>query len=626
MKLVQAESPPALSRDSSASLESVLCTGELHRRPAQPPDYETENRALFALAQALAESPGTILQNMAEIMLETCRAGSSGLSLLTTDDGGKRFHWPAIAGVWKSHIGGDTPREFSPCGDVLDCNAPLLFRHLERRYTYFQAVTPAVVEALLVPFYVEGTAVGTLWIVAHDDRRQFDAEDLRQLVGLSRFASSALQTLAFHEKTVAMNEALLVGSVRQHELTEAAENINAQLQVEIAARQKTALELSEKARLIDLSNDAIIVRDLNNQIRLWNKGAEKLFGWSFEEVKGKDLYSFLHTQFPKPMEEIMAQLQREGRFNGEVVQQARDGRWVRSLCGWVLDQETDSIFTSYTDITEHTRAVEALGRNEERYRTLFTSIDEGFCVVEMIFDEQEQPVDYRFLEVNPAFGKQSGLLEVKGKCVRDLIPNHEAHWFEIYGKVALTGEPIRFVNEAKGLGGRWLDVYACRVGGADSRRVAVIFNDITQRRNTEEELAEKARLLDLSHDAIIVRDMGGCIRYWNHGAEALYGWSREEALGQVSHLLLKTEFPTPVEEMTGELHRTGRWIGELVHTKRDGQRLTVLARKTMDRDSGGTPRAVVENITDITARKQAEEAMRASDERFRALFDLGPVA
>jgi len=626
MKLVQAESPPALSRDSSASLESVLCTGELHRRPAQPPDYETENRGLFALAQALAESPGTILQNMAEIMLETCRAGSSGLSLLTTDDGGKRFHWPAIAGVWKSHIGGDTPREFSPCGDVLDCNAPLLFRHLERRYTYFQAVTPAVVEALLVPFYVEGTAVGTLWIVAHDDRRQFDAEDLRQLVGLSRFASSALQTLAFHEKTVAMNEALLVGSVRQHELTEAAENINAQLQVEIAARQKTALELSEKARLIDLSNDAIIVRDLNNQIRLWNKGAEKLFGWSFEEVKGKDLHSFLHTQFPQPMEEIIAQLHREGRFNGEVVQQARDGRWVRSLCGWVLDQETDSIFTSYTDITEHTRAVEALSRNEERYRTLFTSIDEGFCVVEMIFDEQEQPVDYRFLEVNPAFGKQSGLLEVKGKCVRDLIPNHEAHWFEIYGKVALTGEPIRFVNEAKGLGGRWLDVYACRVGGADSRRVAVIFNDITQRRNTEEELAEKARLLDLSHDAIIVRDMGGCIRYWNHGAEGLYGWSREEALGQVSHLLLKTEFPTPVEEMTGELHRTGRWIGELVHTKRDGQRLTVLARKTMDRDSGGTPRAVVENITDITARKQAEEAMRASDERFRALFDLGPVA
>ena len=443
--------------------------------------------------------------------------------------------------------------------------------------------------------------------------------------GLVGVMIQVTETAEFHGATVAMNEALMLGSIHQHELTEAAEQLNAQLRAEVSAREQIAIELSEKARLIDLSNDAIIVRDLNSQIRLWNKGAEKLFGWTFEEVKGKDLHSLLHTVFPKPIEDIIAQLHREGRFNGEVVQQARDGRWVRSLCGWVLDQATESIFTSYTDITERTKAVEALARSEDSYRTLFTSIDEGFCVVEMIFDGHEQPVDYRFLEVNPAFGKQAGLLEPIGKRIRELIPNHEAHWFEIFGKVALTGEPIRFVKEAIWLG-RWFDVYACRIGGAESRNVALVFNDITERKNTEEELAEKARLLDLSHDAIIVRDMEGCIRYWNHGAQELYGWSREDALGQVSHVLLQTEFPTPLEDLTRELHGTGRWTGELVHTKRDGQRITVLARKTMDRDSEGNPAAVVENITDITARKQAEEAVRASDERFRALFDLGPVA
>ena len=125
------------------------------------------------------------------------------------------------------------------------------------------------------------------------------------------------------------------------------------------------------------------------------------------------------------------------------------------------------------------------------------------------------------------------------------------------------------------------------------------------------QLSEKARLLDLSHDAIIVRGMDGEIRYWNHGAEDLYGWSREQAMGKISHELLRTEFPTPLEEMTEVLHRTDRWVGELVHTRRDGQRITVLARKTLDRDSEGKPAAVLENITDITLRRELEDSLAA---------------
>src|SRR5207245_8070454 len=78
------------------------------------------------------------------------RSDSAGVSLLTTDDGGKRFYWPAIAGRWKPHIGGGTPRDFGPCGDVLDRNIPLLMRHIEWRYTYFQPVTPPVEEFLFM--------------------------------------------------------------------------------------------------------------------------------------------------------------------------------------------------------------------------------------------------------------------------------------------------------------------------------------------------------------------------------------------------------------------------------------------------------------------------------------------
>ena len=140
------------------------------------------------------------------------------------------------------------------------------------------------------------------------------------------------------------------------------------------------------------------------------------------------------------------------------------------------------------------------------------------------------------------------------------------------------------------------------------------------------DLAEKARLLDLTEDAIIVRDVKGRISYWNHGAEVLYGWSSEEAMGKVSHALLKTEFSIPEEQILEELHRNGRWIGELVHTTRGGKRITVLVRKTLDRDSEGNPSAVLQTLTDISERKSAEEALRASEERFHVLFDLGPVA
>jgi PAS domain S-box-containing protein len=178
-----------------ASLESILCTEELHRRPSRPPDHDKENRALVALVSALADSPTTILQTLAETILEITQSDSAGLSLLTKEDGGKRFYWPAIAGMWNPHLGGGTPRNFGPCGDVLDRNCTLLFRHFERRYPYFLPVIPAAEECLLVPFHVRGKAVGTIWAIMHSDRRKFDAEDDRVMGSLGKFASSAYQAL-----------------------------------------------------------------------------------------------------------------------------------------------------------------------------------------------------------------------------------------------------------------------------------------------------------------------------------------------------------------------------------------------------------------------------------------------
>lgn len=116
------------------------------------------------------------------------------------------------------------------------------------------------------------------------------------------------------------------------------------------------------------------------------------------------------------------------------------------------------------EITERKRAEAELSVSEERYRTLFESIDEGFCVCEMLFDANGKPVNYRFLEANPVFEKLTGLKQSLGKTARELVPDLEEHWFEIYGNVALTGEAVRLVDSSDAMN-RWFNLFAFSIGG-----------------------------------------------------------------------------------------------------------------------------------------------------------------
>ena len=153
------------------------------------------------------------------------------------------------------------------------------------------------------------------------------------------------------------------------------------------------------------------------------------------------------------------------------------------------------------DITGRERAEAALRESEERYRQLFNQLIEGFCIIEVLFDPDQMPIDYRFLEINPAFEAQTGLRDARGKRMLELAPEHEAHWFRIYGKVALTGESIRFVNEARALN-RWYEVSAYRVGDAQSRKVAILFNDISEAKRAEDALRESEGRFRSLADAI----------------------------------------------------------------------------------------------------------------------------
>jgi PAS domain S-box-containing protein len=180
-----------------------------------------------------------------------------------------------------------------------------------------------------------------------------------------------------------------------------------------------------------------------------------------------------------------------------------DGTYVPK---YDAEGQIDGLIGYFKNITELKRIEAALRLSEERYRNLFNTMDEGFCIVEMIFDARQQPVDYRFLEVNPAFEKQTGLHEAQGKLMRTLAPEPETYWFESYGKVALSGEPAHFINEARQLK-RWYEVYAYRIGKAEERRVAIIFNDISDRKQAEEKLQASNEELKRFNKAMVGREL-----------------------------------------------------------------------------------------------------------------------
>ncbi|MBV8070663.1 MAG: PAS domain S-box protein [Acidobacteriaceae bacterium] len=243
-----------ISNKGLVPLEEILCTEELTRRPRRPPVYQTENRALGRLVTAMAQSPQTILQTLADTLLEVFKSDSAGMSLLIDDAknlhwAGKNFYWAAIAGAWSPLRGGGTPRGFGPCSDVLERDRPLLFKHWEWRYPYLAEATPLAEEGLLVPFYVSGKAVGTIWTLAHSGDRKFDAEDLRQLESMAQFASAAYQTVQLLNAQQASRSALesMEAAARSKQQLEAIVETTPEC-IKIVAPDSTLLQMNEAGR------------------------------------------------------------------------------------------------------------------------------------------------------------------------------------------------------------------------------------------------------------------------------------------------------------------------------------------------------------------------------------------
>jgi PAS domain S-box-containing protein len=350
--------------NATASLESVLRTEEMLKRPSRPPNHEKENSALAALVTALADSPSTILQTLADKVLDILQADSAGLSLLTKD--GQGFYWAAIAGAWRRHAGGGSPRNFSPSGDVLDHDCPMLFSHWERRYPYLKTAVLPAEEALLVPFHANNGAVGTIWAIAHTTRRKFDAEDLRLLQSIGRFASAAYQTVAAIETLVREIAAREEAEAKLREATDG-------LEEQVRARTEE-LRLSEGRwkRIFDNSAIGIAVTDLEGRFEMANAAYQKLVGFTEQELTTMTYLDLTVDAYHSHNAALVTGLLNGGRdqFNIQKQYRCKDGKliWVRNNVSLLpaADGTPHNMMTIVEDISECKAAEESLQQTQTR--------------------------------------------------------------------------------------------------------------------------------------------------------------------------------------------------------------------------------------------------------------------
>lgn len=687
-------------------------------RRTRSADYQAESRALSELAAVMSESPEKVFQKLADTALELCRAGSAGISVWEPGGPENVFRWRATAGAYAPYVGGTLPRDFSPCGAVLDRNASLLMSEPARAFPYILDLAAPVREVLLVPFHQNGFAIGTVWVVSHSSDVQFDAEDERVVTSLTRFAAAAVQSLNRIEAAEAAERSLQEGEERFRALVDATsdavylmgpdwtemrhlrgrkflpdasepssswvekyipdeerERVSAAIAVSVKNKQTfelehrvlradgttgwtfsraiprlnsageviewlgTATDITNRrateealedirsrmesalaagaigtwswdvqndrfhgdkslARLFSVPDDAVsggpiaklfesihpsdreriservtqaleiggpyeadyrvaqadgtwkwitargfveldaagravrfpgVVMDISERRRaeerlekvtaeskrrkrlyetilsntpdlayVWdldhrftyaNEGLLKMWGKTWDEAIGKNCLELGYEDWHAEMHsrEIETVKSTKQPVRGEV---PFTGTFGRRIYDYILvpvfgaDGEVEAVAGTTRDVTERKEFEEKLLASEEQHRTLFTVMDQSYCVIEMMYDETGNPVDYRFLHANPAFSIHTGMENVEGRTVRELISNFESSFVERYARVARTGEPIRFVDYVDTLG-RWFDVSAYRIANDGSNRVAILFTNVTERMRAE---------------------------------------------------------------------------------------------------------------------------------------------
>lgn len=230
------------------------------------------------------------------------------------------------------------------------------------------------------------------------------------------------------------------------------------------------------------------------------------------------------------------------------------------------------------DITARKQSDQALRESETRYRSLFDSIDEGFIVADIVFDEQQRAIDAIIIENNPAQAAMTGLSEIAGRTARELVPTIEEHWLQGLADVVLTGTPLRFENRMEGLD-RWFDVYASRIGEEGSRRIAIVFSDVSERKRTEEALrASEMRQAFLLRLFDTMRHLSDPVGIQEAAARLLGEHLRasrvhySEVEGDILHV--RSDYAPGVKSLRGS-YPSHEWGPRLIEAYRRGESITI---------------------------------------------------
>src|SRR5262249_29565077 len=459
---------------------------------------------------ALADSPGTILQTLAETILDITQCDSAGLSLLTRDGKrpdayGKRFYWPAIAGMWNPHVGGGTPRNFGPCGDVLDQNRTLLFRHFERRYPYLLPVTPVIEECLLVPFYVAGNAVGTIWAIMHSDRRKFDGEDDRVMASLGKFASSAYQALVYIDD----------------------------LKIQVAEREKAEAEVRELAsgleakirRLVEANVVGIVMWNLEGAIVEANEAFLRMVQHSREDLAtGRVRWTDLTpAEWRDRDERAIADLKATGTFQPfEKEYFRKDGSRVPVLLGGAFFEGSGNEGVAFVlDLTEQKRAQEKLRETETLLQAFLGNTPN------LVFLKNRQG---QYLYINKEFMRAFPITQeqIRGKKDDEIFSAEQAAALQTHDRQVLeAGVPMEFEENFQQEDGQHIGiVQKFPLFNAEGEIYAIggVVTDITEPKREESARRyseEKYRVVvETASDAVVCMDENGTISFANPATTA----------------------------------------------------------------------------------------------------------
>lgn len=326
-------------------------------------------------------------------------------------------------------------------------------------------------------------------------------------------------------------------------------------------------EVATLRQVLDVMTESFWAVDRDWTLTAANAAAERVWGHRRDDLLGRRVWDVFPQEVGGHMHTAMLHAMRSGVSQTFSGLSPTSGRWLAGHA----DPTPHGLVIHFQDVTQQREAEAARRQSQERYRAILESIDEGFCLVEVRYDAGGQPVDYRFLETNPAFEAHTGLRHAVGHTARELVPDLDPLWWETYGHVASTGEPRRFVDKVQAMGDRWFDVYAFRLGGPESRVVGMLFTNITHRKHMEQ--------LQQDFVAMASHDLAGPVTVLRARAQLMQRHQTYDADG-ITAIIEQTQ---RMERLINDLRELVRLETEHIELRRAPQRLEVLAQAAIER-------------------------------------------